>query len=171
MALIKFTGFNKLERQLKEKINKALLDKALLDAVGTALVKEVRGNARTSGSRTGEKFAPLKKSTKKSRKQIAKYNDVDASYREGKSNMTLTGTTLKAITFETANKKPLISIIAPGNHPGYAKKDGASTGQVPFADILRWNHEKRKVMAINKKGKIVDTIRNIVRRHLRRLLK
>lgn len=171
MAIIKFKGFDKLEKQLKERMHKALLDKKLLNDVGEAVVKEIRGNARTSGSRTGEKFDTLEESTIKSRKQIAKYNPTGTSYSAKKSNMTLTGQTLNSISFKTASDKPLLSIVAEGDHPGYLQKDGTRTKSVSFENIIKWNHEKRKVMYINPQGKIVDQIRNIVKRHLRRLLK
>lgn len=188
MAIIKFKGFDKLEKQLKERMHKALLDKKLLNDVGEAVVKEIRGNARTSGSRTGEKFEPLSPEWVKRRQQLVESksgktyhkqkeedkrarNTPDKSYSAKKSNMTLTGQTLNSISFKTASDKPLLSIVAEGDHPGYLQKDGTRTKSVPFESILKWNHEKRKVMHINPQGKIVDQIRNIVKRHLRRLLK
>lgn len=188
MAIIKFKGFDKLEKQLKEKMNKALLDKKLLGDVGEKLVDEIVASSRLGGARHSEKFAPLKKSTIKQRERLSGnlsskvrknmgdeapkvLNAPGTSFSPKKSNMTLTGKTLEAIKYEVNSQKPLISIIAPGEHPGYVKKDGTSTKPVPFEDILKWNHEKRKVMNIKKDAKVINQIRNIVKRHLRRLLK
>lgn len=79
MALIKFKGLNKLEKSVRDRIEKELTNKRMLNEVGGYIVKNIAGSARKGKDiNTGENYDKLKASTVRTRNQLAKKNTVDS---------------------------------------------------------------------------------------------
>lgn len=166
----------KLETQIKRRLEQAINNSNLLTQVGEYLVKNIKGEARLGKGYSDTKateqtrLKPLEKSTIKRREEIGKINPNGTLFNPKKSNLTITGKTLESISFEASNTKPLLTITADGDHPGYIQKNGKRTKSAPFRDILKWQAEKgRNIFGISTR--MYGSVVKMIKAHLRRELK
>lgn len=165
---IKEGSMVKLTKDMENLLKVLLVDKRLLNESGEYIVKNIKGETRKGGGDLTS-LKSLETKTQKRREQIAKNNPTHELYKKNKSNLTLTGQTLDAITFTTSDTKPLISIVAEGDHSGYLQKNGKRTKPVPFKTILKAQAENgRNIFKVSDRMK--KTISSIIKSNLRRLL-
>ncbi len=172
-SIIKFKNLEQIERKVKQKIEKIIKDRDLLEEIGKYAVDQVKGNVRNRGKDIfGTSYQGLKESTKKSRKYLAKKNSTHSTYSNGRSNLTLTGETMEAIKHKVSSSKPYISVQAEGNHKPYK---GGSKKTISYSELLRIHHfgrgnnPARLIFGASKN--MVKVIQNKIKRHLRRKLK
>lgn len=155
-SLIKFKGIGKLEKSVKDLIRKKANDEGLKKDCAEYIVKSIKGSARNSGKDIFSPYEPLAESTKAAKKKEGKSWD--------KPKLTDRGDLLDSISYKTNTKKPLISIIAPGNHySGLSNQEllmihHDGTAKIPARPIFGWSE------------KMIKVIQNKFRAHLRRSL-
>ncbi len=169
-TIVRFKNWGKLEKQLKKKLEKCLKDKGMLSECGEYIVKTIKRNTRSKGKYiNGENFDALADSTKEQRARMAKYNKTHSTYSKGRSNLTFSGEMIESINYEIKSGKPKLSIISEGDHAPYKNKSGKSSGKtISNKELIRIHQKKRRILGVNEV--MVNILRNIIRRNLRRLL-
>lgn len=112
----------KLNRQFKAKLKEALRDmskKKTLNVISKEIAKYTKTKAASYG--TGKPYKPLKRSTIKHRKYLAKYNKTDRHFKASKPNLTITGQLLDSIlTRATISRDTIVfKINVKGTHKAY----------------------------------------------------
>lgn len=111
---------------LKFKIKNAVAElksEKFADTIKDVIVEGVRNNS--INPKTGREFPPLKESTIKRRKNIAKYNKTHPAYSESKPNLTITGRLLDSIKARITARSNgiLFSMDVSGVHKSYKGKN------------------------------------------------
>jgi hypothetical protein len=167
--------FVDIEAKFRKDIKETLSQPAVMREIGQFLVERIRYQVRTESPLNSDSaLPPLRPATVKHRRYLEKYNDTHATYETNRSNLTITGKFLDALTYLV--KGPgLLDVFFAGRHPQYKGKGGKKIGkEVENADLVKWLAKKGfKVFdrAINENRTIKQRIRSIALRYIRRGLK
>jgi hypothetical protein len=167
--------FLKIEAKFRSDIKDILNQPAVMREIGDFLVERIRFQARTESPLNSDgSLPPLKPATVKRRAYLEKYNSTHSTYSTDRSNLTITGKFLDALTYLV--KGPgLLDVFFDGRHPQYKGKGGRGIGkEVLNSDLVKWLAQKGfRVFdrAINDNKIIRQRIRSIALRYVRRGLR
>ena len=125
----------------KKKLKNAIREmskKKTLNLISKRIAEYTRAQAANYG--TGKKYAPLKRSTVKYRKYIAKKTRTHKSYKAEKANLTITGQLLDSINTRATGSGSAIKFIinVKGMHKKYTGSKGKKIGKnVPNKTIRK----------------------------------
>lgn len=162
--------YQELEAKLKKNVHEILADKAYMDDIGGFLVERIKYQARIGRPmNSDEAFPALKESTIANRRSIAKNNPTHDTYKESRSNLTITGKFLDALKYLI--KGPgLVSVFWDGDHPGYRPNNRSVKNEA----LANWLKEKGFVVfdsSIKDNPTVKKRITTIVLGYIRRGLK
>ena len=170
---VKIKGLNKVELQVKKKLESLLKDTSMLNEVGETTTEMIVNNARSgkvfkSGKK--EKIKRLKKISIEHRKYLSKYNSTSDVYSPARSNLSFTGQFLKSIKHTI--KRGLIVIEPTGDRSGYKTGPNSKDNNPPT------NKQLAKFLADNGReifgglDKIsIKRLKTLILRFLRRKLR
>lgn len=159
-------GVEKRLDRLREDIGKD----ALKDEIGKKSVDYIRGVTRSGKNlASNSKHAPLADSTVRNRKYLDDFNSTASTYSPKRSNVTFSGQLLDSLTFEKVTRG--INILFPPDlRKPYrtANKAGKANSNKKIYEYLV--EQGRGFLGIDDKlkGIIKSTIRNFLRRSLRK---
>jgi len=170
---VKIKGLNKVEIQVKKRLEDLLKDTTMLNEVGETTAKMIVNNARSGSvfkNDKKEKIKKLKNISIAHRKYLAKYNSTSDVYSASRSNLSFTGQFLKSIKHTV--KRGLIIIEPTGSRTGYKTgpktKDSNPPSNKQLAKFLADNG--REIFGgLDKIG--IKRLKTLIIRFLRRKLR
>jgi|694.fasta_scaffold02549_29 hypothetical protein len=167
-------SIDRLESDVKFKLKSVLENKQMLNEVGTLAVDMLKFSSRKGTSPvTGEKFKRLSKPWIKKRAKIAESTRIHPAYSKSRSNLTLTGQLMDAITHSVVGRT--VRIVFDGFHEPYSiktKKGISRVGKrIRNADLARFVAEAgRAFFGFGRvmEQKLLAQAKKIVIRYIRR---
>jgi hypothetical protein len=141
------------------------------DEAAKLAINKLKGETRLGRFlATGENQPPLSPGWIKRRKELAQHNTTGTSFREGKSNLTLTGQLIDSIKrFPDATR---VIIETMGERIPYRNKNGTSAKKTPTnAELVGYLEERgRRLLGVDQKtiGQIKKKLMEFIRRNLLR---
>jgi hypothetical protein len=181
VAKVKFSS-RKAAKNLIKQIDKVTGSNAVRNLIGEFLVSRVQLQVRRGKplNDTGD-FPKLEKSTIARRKKLAELNPVDRAFRGGKSNLTFTGQLVDAIAFRRKSKSLFELFVRASPRFPYIGLKGqpvrAPNNRKVDTDLRSGVGKKKKQFVmftadgLRKNDKILERIRNIYVRFLRKKLR
>ena len=169
MAKITVEGFGDIAKAVEKTLEKIVKNESLLNEVGEQARTYIIGKTRTRAdlSKEGAKQKELAETTVDARKNLEKYNKVDASYSAKRSNVTFTGQLLNSITVFV--KGGVVTLKPDGNRTAYKTKKGPVKSTPDNYTLAKYLQEKDRVfMAIDAKGQ--EILKQFTIRQIRRVL-
>lgn len=168
---IKRGSIDKIEANVRKKLEKLRRDPALLNELGDTIIKDIQFSTRRGKNpRTGDSFKPLTEDWKDRRGEIAKSNIVHDTYSRSRSNLALTGQLLDSMKNQIKNTK--LFIIFFGDHQPYKIKRKLSSGtydlgkKIPNADLATYVQKDRPFMEV--RPSLIPRLKTIVNKFIRR---
>jgi hypothetical protein len=164
---------DKAETEVKLKIQKAITSPALLSDIAEVAITDIKYQARRGVStETDSKFKPLSSRWIKQRQKIAQSTAVHEAFQANRSNVTITGQLLDAMS--KVLTKTGIAIVFKGIHKPYlakrVRKSGNRTIGKPIDNetLSEYVNEVRPFFKIRES--LIPRLKNIVIRYIRRKL-
>ncbi|MFO0447764.1 MAG: hypothetical protein ACK52I_03580 [Pseudomonadota bacterium] len=163
----------KIEADVKKSVEDILAGDALKTEIGEFAVQRVKFEARKGTPLSASGFPPLADSTIKNRRYLAKHNNVHPTYKDTRSNLTITGQFLDSLTYVATGALTVVLKFT-GEHPRYNGANGPIGRVVKNADLQKWLAEKGFTVfdqTLSEQGPFVNRIINICRQYIRRGLR
>lgn len=119
-----------VEKSVRVAFDKAISNANMLNEIGKTIADDVREQTRKGKSiPSGLKdFKLLKESWIKRKTRLDKFNETDAAYEEGGSNLTFTGQLLNSFKHKIIGKG-MLELFFDGNHKPYKSPTGSPVGK------------------------------------------
>lgn len=170
---IKFNE-KRLASQVVRRINGVIDSEGLKQEIGLFSTDRIRFQARTGKPLNDTKsFPSLAERTKIRREYLARFNNTDATFEAGRSNITFTGQFLDSLSFERLRRG--IRLLFKGGHKPYQGPNGRVGRAILNSKLDVFLRERGfdafTAAGIRRDPKFSRQINNIVRRFLRRKLR
>jgi len=173
---LKIKTLNDLKISIKSIFAKTTNTLPVYGDIAETTIRLIKGFTRLGKhSVDGESYKSLPEladSTKKQRKQKAKYNKTAELFKPDKSNLTFSGQLLESLKLLKVNILARSVDIGPeGTRTPYRNKNGTLVQKTPTNEKLAQYVAKqgRPFLMLDKKGK--TQLKNVVLKHLKRQLK
>ena len=174
MAKVKINGLESVQLNIKNKFNKVIKNKQMLNEIGKTSVERMQFQARKAKPLQGKSKSPgkfpsgyPKSSTVMARRSIAKFNQTHSTFKATRGNLTITGQLIDALKFKIKGSD--VTFLIKGSRKGYKRKSGKRSktpkNEVVYSHLVDRN---RNFRIIGFDDKLLKRINNIVKRTLRR---
>ena len=172
MTKIRFKGFDKAQKQSKQKILNAITNPKFLQAVGDKALANMKQDLRLGKDPVTRKrhSAPLKQSTITKRQKMAKKNKVSAFYKKSRA-LVFTGELIESLAYKIRSGRQFIEFIAKGTHKPYSgSKQTISNQRLLEIHNKGEGQKKRRMIGLHEQSKrsVIEETRKVLRRLLRK---
>lgn len=166
----------KFEARVREAFTRVKTNNVLQKEIGQFLVDRIKGEARRARPLNKTRsFPPLKTTTVTQRGRLAKYNSTHPTFKQSRSNLTLTGQLIDAVGFEPRQDFVEVRVKDTRRKAYVTGADGQRQKIVPSnLEVAQFVSEKGfqlfDAQGIRGESKIVQGVKSRVIKFLRRAL-